>query len=44
MVKQTNDLGVDPFEFLLQFAVNTEWERKQFLDARTKSVHRALFT
>lgn len=44
IVKRANDLNVDPFEFLLQFAVDTEEERKEILDARKESIHKALFT
>ncbi|UJB66458.1 hypothetical protein YS110_17695 [Acidovorax sp. YS12] len=44
IVKQTNDLNIDPFEFLLRFAVDTEEERKQLLDSRKESIRRALFT
>ena len=39
---QATSLGVDSFEFLLQFAVESDEVRKQILQARSDNVARAI--
>ena len=40
--EQATSLGVDSFEFLLQFAVESDEVRKQILQARSDNVARAI--
>ncbi|WP_124833710.1 DUF6388 family protein [Burkholderia sp. Bp9031] len=35
-------LGIDPFEYLLQFAVDSEAERRQILQVRQEAIERAI--